>query len=244
MSEEDAWTIRPGPARAKLNSIGSVPSTTQALAPSAPAQVNATVDTSGLERLISSRLDMVEDVLRMVETRVDEAMVSGPTATFSDEGEEGTDMEAMSGDVIITASGERIPAGDGASRLKPDDEAPLVELYEAQALAANPFLRAPDGLGGASGDRIGAPTVAALLLDHMTGMAASSFTQKAMDSGMLSPDEGRQVMAIVQLAEPGETEAALADHLPNRALLSFSALVSAWRNQAQRAAAASNNMRA
>ena len=88
--------------------------------------VNATVDTSGLERLISN-LDVVEDVLRMVETRVDEAMVSGPTATFSDEGEEGTDMEAMSGDVIITASGERIPAGDGASRLKPDDEAPLVE---------------------------------------------------------------------------------------------------------------------
>ena len=35
------------------------------------------MDTSGLERLISSRLDMVEDVLRMVETRVDEAMVSG-----------------------------------------------------------------------------------------------------------------------------------------------------------------------
>jgi len=60
---------------------------------------------------------------------------------------------------------------------------------------------------------------------------------------MLSPDEGRQVMAIVQLAEPGETEAALADHLPNRALLSFSALVSAWRSQAQRAAA-SNSMRA
>ena len=245
LSEEDAWTIRPGPARAKLNSIGSVASTTQALAPSAPAQVNATVDTSGLERLISSRLDMVEDVLRMVETRVDEAMESGPSGTFSDEDGEDAGMDVMSGDVIITASGERIPAGDGASRLKPEDEAPLVELYEAQALAANPFLRAPDALGGAGSDRIGAPTVAALLLDHMTGMAASSFTQKAMDSGMLSPDEGRQVMAIVQLAEPGETEAALADHLPNRALLSFSALVSAWRNQAQRAAnSAASSMRA
>lgn len=149
LSEEDAWTIRPGPARAKLNSIGSVASTTQALAPSAPAQVNATVDTSGLERLISSRLDMVEDVLRMVETRVDEAMESGPSVTFSDEDGEDAGMDVMSGDVIITASGERIPAGDGASRLKPEDEAPLVELYEAQALAANPFLRAPDALGGA-----------------------------------------------------------------------------------------------
>ena len=139
MSEEDAWTIRPGPARAKLNSIGSVPSTTWALAPSAPAQVNATVDTSGLERLISSRLDMVEDVLRMVETRVDEAMVSGPTATFSDEGEEGTDMESHERRRDHHGVRERIPAGDGASRLKPDDEAPLVEFLRSASTGCEPF---------------------------------------------------------------------------------------------------------
>ena len=32
------------------------------------------MDTSGLERLISSRLDMVEDVLRMVEHRLEEGV--------------------------------------------------------------------------------------------------------------------------------------------------------------------------
>ena len=40
----------------------------------------------------------------------------------------------------------------------------------------------------------------ALLLDNLSGMAAVSFTQKAMSSGMLSADEGRLVLAIVQMA--------------------------------------------
>ena len=75
----------------------------------------------------------------------------------------------------------------------------------------------------------GAPTVAALLLDHMSGMAAVSFTQKAMESGMLTQQEGDDVLAIVQLAEPGDPETALEDHLPHRQLLVFSALVSSWR---------------
>ena len=69
LTEEDAWTISPGPTRARINSQQSVPNVAATLAP-APTPVPAapaTVDTSGLERLISSRLDMVEDVLRMVE---------------------------------------------------------------------------------------------------------------------------------------------------------------------------------
>ena len=234
LSEEDAWTIRPGPARAKLNSIGSVASTTQALAPSAPAQVNATVDTSGLERLISSRLDMVEDVLRMVEHRLEEgtSLVEAPSAEGTDD-EEGEymddDGEVVSGDRIITASGEVMEVG-GTTRMMEDDQGQLVELYEAQALAANPFLVAPRSSGsGNNQSSTGAPTVAALLLDHMSGMAAVSFTQKAMESGMLDQDEGDAVLAIVQLAEPGDPETALEDHLPHRQLLVFSALVSSWR---------------
>ena len=35
-------------------------------------------------------------------------------------------------------------------------------------------------------------------------MAAVSFAQKAVQSGMLTEDEGRAVLAIVQLAAPGE----------------------------------------
>ena len=227
LGEEDAWTISPGPTKARLNSIGSVPSVAASLAPAPAAPVNTTVDTSGLERLISSRLDMVEDVLRMVEVRLEQP----PEEGTSDESDEGVDVEdaALSGDTIVTASGEVIPVS-GNDRLKEVDEAPLVELYEAQALAANPFLHAPSRGATTNANSVGAPTVSALLLDHMSGMAAVSFTQKAMASGMLSDEEGRSVMAIVQLAEPGETEAALDDHLPHKELLTFSSLVSSWRS--------------
>jgi hypothetical protein len=231
LSAEDAWTISPGPTKARLNSIGSVPSVAASLAPAQPVNMNAQVDTSGLERLISSRLDMVEDVLRLVEHKLDDASItpegSQSDETASDDSEEIAD--SMSGDVIVTSSGEVITA-TGVDRMMGDDEAPLVELYEAQALAANPFLVAPsDGLGGST-NQIGAPTVSALLLDNMSGMAAVSFTQKAIDSGMLSVDEGESVLAIVQLAAPGESEAALEDHLSNRELLTLSALVKSWRS--------------
>jgi hypothetical protein len=231
LSAEDAWTISPGPTKARLNSIGSVPSVAASLAPAQPVNMNAQVDTSGLERLISSRLDMVEDVLRLVEHKLDDASItpegSQSDETASDDSEEIAD--SMSGDVIVTSSGEVITA-TGVDRMMGDDEAPLVELYEAQALAANPFLVAPsDGLGGST-NQIGAPTVSALLLDNMSGMAAVSFTQKAIDSGMLSVDEGESVLAIVQLAAPGESEAALEDHLSNKELLTLSALVKSWRS--------------
>ena len=238
LSEEDAWTISPGPTRAKLNSIGSVPTVTQTMAPAQPAQVNAQVDTSGLDRLISSRLDMVEDVLGLVEKRIEESM-QVPTVEHKVDAdgnpvvhEDSADVAMSAGDTIITASGEVIPAA-GVNRLMAEDEAPLVELYEAQALAANPFLVAPSSGPTTEANQVGAPTVAALLLDHMSGMAAVNFVQKAMNSGMLNQDEGSSVLAIVQLATPGEAEAALEDHLPHRELLTFSALVTSWRQVKQ-----------
>ena len=238
LSEEDAWTISPGPTRAKLNSIGSVPTVTQTMAPAQPAQVNAQVDTSGLERLISSRLDMVEDVLGLVEKRIEESMHINPVEHKVDADgnqvvhDDSTDGPMSAGDTIITASGEVIPAA-GVNRLMAEDEAPLVELYEAQALAANPFLVAPSSGPTTEANQVGAPTIAALLLDHMSGMAAVNFVQKAMNSGMLNQDEGSSVLAIVQLATPGEAEAALEDHLPHRELLTFSALVTSWRQVKQ-----------
>ena len=229
LNAEDAWTISPGLTMARLNSIGSVPTVAASLSTvaAAPTQVNTTVDTSGLERLISNRLDMVEDVLRMVEVRLSEASAGAQDA--ESHSEDGGEHSIHSGDTIITASGQTISAS-GTERMMGTDEAPLVELYEAQALAANPFLHAPSFGATTDANQVGAPTIAALLLDHMAGMAAVSFAQKAMASGMLSDDEGRKVLAIVQLAEPGQSEAALDDHLTHKELLTFSSLVSSWRN--------------
>ena len=224
LTEEDAWTISPGPTRARLNSSGSIPG---AVSAAAPAQAQANVDTSGLERLISSRIDLVEDILNRVENRLEDGVVAHAGEAGSADAMSG-EVELGEGDTIVTASGEVISAS-GSERLKTDDAAPLLELYEAQALASNPFLIAPAHLGDGADGTVGAPTVAALLLDNLSGMAAVSFTQKAMSSGMLSADEGRLVLAIVQMAAPGDTESALEDHLPHRELLTFSALISNWR---------------
>jgi len=232
LSEEDAWTISPGPTRARLNSIGSVPSVAATLAPAAP--VNAQVDTSGLERMISSRLDMVEDVLRLVEHKMEESIAAPAGAEASEESDvessDGLSVDGNVGDTIVTADGEVLPVGSGVDRLRQSDEARLVELYEAQALAANPFL-AKGSYEQAANDGVGAAMVAALLLDNLSGMAAVSFAQKAVQSGMLTDVEGRSVLAIVQLAAPGEAESALNDHLSHRKLLTFSAIVESWRNK-------------
>jgi hypothetical protein len=232
LSEEDAWTISPGPTRARLNSIGSVPSVAATLAPAAP--VNAQVDTSGLERMISSRLDMVEDVLRLVEHKMEESIVAPAVGEASEdtdvESADGSSVDGNVGDTIVTADGEVLPVGGGVDRLRQSDEARLVELYEAQALAANPFL-AKGSYEQAANDGVGAAMVAALLLDNLSGMAAVSFAQKAVQSGMLTDVEGRSVLAIVQLAAPGEAESALNDHLSHRKLLTFSAIVESWRSK-------------
>lgn len=233
LTEEDAWTISPGPTKARINSQQSVPNVAASLAPpSVPQPVGtATVDTSGLERLISSRLDMVEDVLRMVEIRLEEAPAAAASVNEDDAAEDEDDNDTgFAGDRIISASGEVLNVS-GTARMMEDDQGRLVELYEAQALAANPFLSNPHtlGLAGNASGSAGAPAVAALLLDHMSGMAAVSFTQKAIDSGMLTEPEGSNVLAIVQLAEPGDADSALLDHLPHRQLLLFSAMVASWR---------------
>lgn len=233
LTEEDAWTISPGPTKARINSQQSVPNVAASLAPpSVPQPVGtATVDTSGLERLISSRLDMVEDVLRMVEIRLEEAPAAAASVNEDDAAEdEDDDDTGFAGERIISASGEVLNVS-GTARMMEDDQGRLVELYEAQALAANPFLSNPHtlGLAGNASGSAGAPAVAALLLDHMSGMAAVSFTQKAIDSGMLTEPEGSNVLAIVQLAEPGDADSALLDYLPHRQLLLFSAMVASWR---------------
>ena len=234
LSEEDAWTISPGPTRARLNSIGSVPSVAATLAPQPAAPVNAQVDTSGLERMFSSRLDEVGDMLGALSRKMEESMPASPSGSEvdSESGEvDGVEsVDGAEGDTIVTSDGEVLPVGGGIDRLRHSDEARLVELYEAQALAANPFL-AKGSYEQAANDGVGAAMVAALLLDNLSGMASVSFAQKAVQSGMLTEEEGRAVLAIVQLAAPGEAESALNDHLSHRKLLTFSAIVESWRSQ-------------
>jgi hypothetical protein len=177
---------------------------------------------------------MVEDVLRLVEHKMEESIAASAVSEASEETDvesaDGSSVDGNVGDTIVTADGEVLPVGDGVDRLRQSDEARLVELYEAQALAANPFL-AKGSYEQVANDGVGAAMVAALLLDNLSGMAAVSFAQKAVQSGMLTDVEGRSVLAIVQLAAPGGAESALNDHLSHRKLLTFSAIVESWRSK-------------
>jgi hypothetical protein len=258
LTEEEAWTISPGPARARIGAtdVAAIVATLPSVGGAQPMQATS-MDTSGLERLVSTRLDTVEDTMRGVETRLLETLpailaASGmlnadqaaalsagddwQTATDSGDGDGAGDDDddesgAAGGDTIITADGEVINVGNvDNERLMAEDAAPLLELYEAQALAINPFLASLDGLEDiGAGSAIGAHNISALLLDQLTGMGASSFVNKAKSSGLFSDEEARQVGAIVQMAAPGAPDDALKDHLPNRDLLTLCTLVTAWR---------------
>ncbi len=250
LSEEEAWTISPTSAAVRIGSqlIGEVGGKSSSVSSSIQT-VEATVDTKALERLLSSRLDMVEDTMRSMSFQIQDAITKIPESSVSsDEGEEGdedgeegsisdsTEISPVSdsADRVITATGEVIQAPIGSTRMAADDAASLMELYEAQALALNPFLATPEGLEEVSRSvDVGSHTLAALLLDNMTGMAATSFLQKAVQSGMLTEDEYNAVVSIVHLAVSGDPESALEDKLPNRELLTFSALITAWRNSSQ-----------
>ncbi|MDC0055974.1 hypothetical protein OAJ94_02865 [Deltaproteobacteria bacterium] len=241
LSEEEAWTISPTSATVRIGSqIASAAA--EPSSSGAGANVVASIDTKGLERMMSSRLDMVEDTIRSMSYQLTDAIASRPTeivevvsteSADADDVDDSSTPESDSGDRLITAVGQVLPAGAVASS-PVVDEGSLMELYEAQALAVNPFLLTPDIISEVSRSvDVGSQTIAALLLDQMTGMAATSFLQKAVQSGMLTEDEYNEVISIVHLALPGDPESALEDRLANKDLLSLSSLIAAWRAKAQ-----------
>ena len=121
---------------------------------------------------------------------------------------------------VMAAAQGGLPGGPG-----------LLDLYEAQSLAVNPFLR----LGEAdailqAGPGIDPTKIVALLLDHLNGSDALRFLKAASSSGVLTTAEAKTLSSIASLAEPGEASEG-APALDNRTLLTFAALIEAWRAQ-------------
>ena len=106
----------------------------------------------------------------------------------------------------------------------------LLDLYEAQSLAVNPFLRSSDAGELLAGPQIDASKITALLLDNMGGSDTLKFIKNAGSSGLLSTSEAKSLTAIATLAEKGESSAEQPT-LSNRNLLIFTAMVDAWRSQ-------------
>jgi len=121
---------------------------------------------------------------------------------------------------VMAAAQGGLPGGPG-----------LLDLYEAQSLAVNPFLR----LGEAdailqAGPGIDPTKIVALLLDHLNGSDALRFLKAASSSGVLTTAEAKTLSSIASLADPGEASEG-APALDNRTLLTFAALIEAWRAQ-------------
>ena len=72
--------------------------------------------------------------------------------------------------------------------------------------------------------------IVALLLDHMSGADALNFLNAASKSGVITSAEEKSLSSIASLAEPGEASEG-APSVNNRTLLTFAAMIEAWRTQ-------------
>jgi hypothetical protein len=197
---------------------------------------------------IPELVDMVKDRFERLETAMDlmEAnikMTAQQTAKIAAESvtvsTPAPAAPSSGGDVIHTVGDD----GSVTSRPVEADGAPggggqvagglaggpgLLDLYEAQSLAVNPFLKGSEADALMHGPSVDPTKIAALLLDHMSGADASSFLDAASKSGVITAAEGKSLSAIVSLADPGVASEG-APSVDNRTLLTFAAMIEAWR---------------
>ena len=106
----------------------------------------------------------------------------------------------------------------------------LLDLYEAQSLAVNPFLKSGEADALMHGPSVDPTKIVALLLDNMTGADTLAFLKAASKSGVITAAEEKSLNSIASLAEAGEASEG-PPAVNNRTLLTFAALIEAWRAQ-------------
>ena len=205
----------------------------------------------GQEQMIPELVDMVKDRFERLETALDlmEAnikLTQQQTAKIAAESLSSAAATAAASaggtaDVIHTigedgeVSSRPVDEGDAhqASMMPQGGKAGgpgLLDLYEAQSLSVNPFLRSGEADELMQGPSIDPTKIVALLLDHMSGADTLSFLKSASSSGVVTPAESKTLSAIASLADPG-TASEGSPSVDNRTLLTFAALIEAWRSQ-------------
>ena len=138
----------------------------------------------------------------------------------------GDDGEVTSRPIDSQASAEGGPISQGGKAGGPG----LLDLYEAQSLAVNPFLKSGEADALMHGPSVDPTKIVALLLDNMSGADTLGFLKAASKSGVITAAEEKALSSIAALAEAGaESEGAPA--VDNRTLLTFAAMIEAWRAQ-------------
>ena len=197
---------------------------------------------------IPELVDMVKDRFERLETAMDlmEAnikMTAQQTAKIAAESvtvSAPAASDAGGGDVIHTVGDDGsvtsrpVEGGaPGAGHSSPDGMPGgpgLLDLYEAQSLAVNPFLKSSEADALMQGPAVDPTKIVALLLDHMSGADALNFLNAASKSGVITTAEEKSLSSIASLAEPGEASEG-APSVNNRTLLTFAAMIEAWRTQ-------------
>ena len=189
----------------------------------------------GFERL-ETAMDMMEANIKMTAQQTAKIAAESAASSTASAGDAGGGAQ----DVIHTVG------ADGEVTSRPADGAPptggamsgtgkpggpgLLDLYEAQSLAVNPFLKTSEEEALLHGPNVDPTKIAALLLDHMNGADALNFLKAASKSGVITAAEEKALISIATLAEPGEASEGT-PAVNNRTLLTFAAMIEAWRAQ-------------
>jgi len=193
--------------------------------------------TPELVELIKDRFERLETALDLMETNIkitqqQTAEMAGASLGSSPISESSDMIHSVNSDgEVVSKPVPTISTDDPIFGSHQNSGGPgLLDLYEAQSLAVNPFLRASDAGELLSGPQIDSAKLAALLLDNMSGADSLRFIKNAGASGILTSNEQDSLSAIVSLAEPGEKSEG-PPSLSNRNLLTFAAMIDAWRVQ-------------
>ena len=223
--EEDAWTLAPSPARARVGASGLEPVQIESKQSPDPA----TFDTKAIEQRLDDRFDRIEATMSIMDARLtqlhstDNLSHALPTDTLiTADTEEGADGEEGRGPPSTEQGDEPDESSSSIETVS------LLDLYEGRVADLNPFLnRRPDALS--KGPTVTVSEISALLLDHLSAPSATAFIEKANSSGMITKDESTELLAIIGLANPAVNDDG-SEHLPHRTLLMFGSMVEAWRN--------------
>ena len=221
----EAWLFTPGATRVGFIGTGTGGGLEPAGTPAENSPSSSGPPPTELLKLLADRFERLEASIGHMETTMAVAQHSSSR------------LEATPGDMMHTVGpdGEvtMVKLGDSGLDNVPGVDAThsgpdLLDLYEAQSLELNPFLRSKDG--GISGPGVDPAKIVALILDHLSGVDANSFIAAAAKSGFLTSAEAKTLGGIASLAEEGVSKGGNPT-LPNRPLLTFVAMVESWRSQ-------------
>ncbi|MDP7043511.1 MAG: hypothetical protein QF807_05790 [Candidatus Thalassarchaeaceae archaeon] len=226
--EEDAWTLAPSPARARVGASGiEMPEI------NSDSSQMASFDTKAIEQRIDDRFDRIEATMGIMEARLTqfnptnnagEILPTDNLIILDDDGE-ATEISVEDVDSSEEPSTDEEKSNQAQAI---SDDINLLDLYEGSVADINPFLnRRADHTSSES--FVSVSEITALLLDNLSAPAATSFVEKAVTSNMVTKDEGSELTALISLANP-EVNDNGSEHLPHRTLLMFSAMVKSWRD--------------